>query len=203
MAQTRAMPNPVFFWGAIASCAVIVIGGLGPWAKIGTLITLNGSDRDGGILIGIGVIAAVFLAVHYLAAELPTWPVIVVSALGVLGLVIVIADINDINQKSDLVGGSISLGWGIIADLIGSIAVGAAGLVMAIQAPGLRNASIGAGTASVATPTFVQRAAPASMPPAGWYPDPGGGPALRYWDGGRWTEHVHDPGSSTRPGANQ
>jgi uncharacterized RDD family membrane protein YckC len=33
-------------------------------------------------------------------------------------------------------------------------------------------------------------------PSAGWYPDPAPESApgrLRYWDGGRWTEHVHDP----------
>jgi Protein of unknown function (DUF2510) len=24
-------------------------------------------------------------------------------------------------------------------------------------------------------------------PPAGWYPDPAGGPGRRYWDGGQWT----------------
>lgn len=27
--------------------------------------------------------------------------------------------------------------------------------------------------------------------PAGWYPDPAGGEQLRWWDGQRWTEHVH------------
>src|SRR5262245_42438024 len=26
--------------------------------------------------------------------------------------------------------------------------------------------------------------------PAGWYPDPSGAFRLRYWDGGRWTEHT-------------
>ena len=26
--------------------------------------------------------------------------------------------------------------------------------------------------------------------PAGWYPDPGGAPSLRWWDGGRWTERL-------------
>ena len=25
--------------------------------------------------------------------------------------------------------------------------------------------------------------------PAGWYPDPNGAPAQRYWDGMQWTEH--------------
>jgi hypothetical protein len=26
--------------------------------------------------------------------------------------------------------------------------------------------------------------------PPGWYPDPAGGWGLRWWDGGRWTEHT-------------
>jgi hypothetical protein len=48
----------------------------------------------------------------------------------------------------------------------------------------------------------VGSSAPAPPPPtlappppgtaAGWLPDPAGRFANRYWDGGRWTEHVHD-----------
>lgn len=36
-------------------------------------------------------------------------------------------------------------------------------------------------------------------PPAGWYPDPGGEQALRYWDGEEWTAHLQahtDPAST-------
>jgi hypothetical protein len=29
------------------------------------------------------------------------------------------------------------------------------------------------------------------LPEAGWFPDPGGAAALRWWDGKQWTEHVH------------
>ena len=31
----------------------------------------------------------------------------------------------------------------------------------------------------------------APLPPAGWYPDPGGTSQQRYWDGNTWTEHLH------------
>jgi hypothetical protein len=29
----------------------------------------------------------------------------------------------------------------------------------------------------------------ATGPPPNWYPDPDGGPGVRYWDGARWTDH--------------
>jgi uncharacterized protein YxjI len=43
-----------------------------------------------------------------------------------------------------------------------------------------------------------------SQTPAGWYPDPAGQFAQRYWDGGAWTEHVVGPnGQTTSPLAPQ
>ncbi|MEJ7702505.1 MAG: DUF2510 domain-containing protein [Geodermatophilaceae bacterium] len=33
----------------------------------------------------------------------------------------------------------------------------------------------------------------ARVPQAGWYADPAGTPGQRWWDGQRWTEHVHPP----------
>ena len=32
--------------------------------------------------------------------------------------------------------------------------------------------------------------APPSLPPRGWYPDPGGSAAWRWWDGERWTDDL-------------
>jgi hypothetical protein len=38
--------------------------------------------------------------------------------------------------------------------------------------------------------------------PPGWYADPHGNPQLqRYWDGNRWTEHVHDAAAPAAPAA--
>jgi hypothetical protein len=31
------------------------------------------------------------------------------------------------------------------------------------------------------------------LPPAGWYPDPAGAAAWRWWDGRSWTWHTHAP----------
>ena len=36
-----------------------------------------------------------------------------------------------------------------------------------------------------------------AAPPGGWYPDPSGRHRHRYWDGQRWTAHVHDDGDAT------
>jgi hypothetical protein len=38
--------------------------------------------------------------------------------------------------------------------------------------------------------TPVRPAAPPPVAPAGWFPDPLDLAQSRYWDGGRWTEHV-------------
>jgi hypothetical protein len=42
-----------------------------------------------------------------------------------------------------------------------------------------------------ASPAVSNPAMPeAPRPPAAWYPDPGGQPVLRWWDGATWTEHT-------------
>ena len=41
-------------------------------------------------------------------------------------------------------------------------------------------------------PRYHRRMA-TDLPPAAWYPDPGGSGYLRYWDGAAWTEHLSAP----------
>jgi len=48
----------------------------------------------------------------------------------------------------------------------------------------------------VAPAPFSVADSPPPVPPAGWYADPAGGPAQRYWDGDRWTEQTTPTPSS-------
>lgn len=66
------------------------------------------------------------------------------------------------------------------------------GAVWAASAASSHNKGLGAAAQAVAHST------PHS--PAGWHPDPSGGDRLRYWDGGRWTEHYSDNGATARGG---
>lgn len=43
-------------------------------------------------------------------------------------------------------------------------------------------------TSGATAPTSGATAPTSALPPAGWYPDPAGAHARRYWDGQRWTE---------------
>jgi hypothetical protein len=60
--------------------------------------------------------------------------------------------------------------------------------VSSVAAEPVAPMSIGASEAAVIEP--VIQAAPLSVTPAGWYPDPSGRFEMRYWDGTAWTEHV-------------
>ena len=74
------------------------------------------------------------------------------------------------------------------------------GVILALLIPGL----IVAGIIWLIVRTVRKRSAPSAPPPGGWgaapppagqqpadwYPDPWGHARLRWWDGGRWTDHT-------------
>jgi len=41
------------------------------------------------------------------------------------------------------------------------------------------------------------------LPPAGWYPDPAGGPSRRWWDGSGWTHDLEGAGAGAAPAQQQ
>lgn len=57
------------------------------------------------------------------------------------------------------------------------------------------SSSAATATPAAATPAASTPAASSAAAPAGWYADPSGRFELRYWDGGRWTEHVSRGGT--------
>jgi Protein of unknown function (DUF2510) len=71
--------------------------------------------------------------------------------------------------------------WVVVIILGGMLGLGAIVLFIIAFVRGRRQGT------PVAAPAYA--AAPVA-PPAGWYPDPSGQSAHRWWDGNRWTDHV-------------
>ncbi len=83
------------------------------------------------------------------------------------------------------------LGW-LLLVLVG---FGAAAIGFVMVVVGVVRRSAARKRSSPVTPpsaTATPTAAPPTVAPAGWYPDPSAVHRLRYWDGRAWTEHVAD-----------
>ena len=196
--------------GGLVAALLVMIGSFLPWATVDTWIgsfSANGTEGDGVITLLLGVAAGVLIGL---------WkrPLVIVAAV-VAGLAALIAAANliDLGRSMDGMGGlaDITPGIGLILTLLASLAavalavVGQAQLARAGHAAGLSLAELNRGAALPTTtlppqPAAAWPTAPAQAPvapvapaavPAGWHPDPSGAGQLRYWDGTRWTEHVH------------
>lgn len=133
--QQRATPHWPTYGGAIAALVLMIVGSVGPWGHVsvfGSSFTLNGLDRDGSLILGLAVIAAVFLLVHWLAG-LPIWTTIVDLVIGILSVLILIIDTADIGRLS-----STSISWGIVVALVGAVSFSATALMLTLQARGRR-----------------------------------------------------------------
>lgn len=201
--------------GGIAAALFVVIGSFLPWATVDTWIgtfSANGMDGDGVITLLLGLAAGALIAL---------WkrPLVIIAAVvaGLAALVAVV-DLVDLGRAiGDSGFADVTPGIGLILTLLAAMAaaalavVGQAQLAKEGHPTGLSLAEINRGAALPTTSLPPQgaptpwQAAPAQPPvapaapmapaapavPAGWHPDPSGAPQLRYWDGTRWTEHVH------------
>lgn len=201
--------------GGIAAALFVVIGSFLPWATVDTWIgtfSATGTDGDGVITLLLGLAAGALIAL---------WkrPLVIIAAVAAgLAALVALVDLVDLGRAiGDSGFADVTPGIGLILTLLAAMAaaalavVGQAQLAKAGHPTGLSLAELNRGAALPTTslppqgaPTPWQAApaqppvapvAPAAPPaptvPAGWHPDPSGAPQLRYWDGTRWTEHVH------------
>lgn len=151
---------------AWVTAAGIGLGSVLPWASItiflGT-INVNGTRGDGKLTLVAAVVAAIGagLANRWLFAV----PCFVATAIMGYDAVNIASFGNDYSDVA-----SVDIGFGLILGLAAAIGGSVLGLIW----PTERHVA-------------VQQAGWPFVAPAGWYPH---GEGLRYWDGGRWTEHV-------------
>jgi drug/metabolite transporter (DMT)-like permease len=114
----------------------MVAGAFGPWARVGDLATIHGTDggRDGWVIVGAAAVAA--LAVLLYLRFRRSWLVVLSLLAASAGVVTTAYDINDLTGGAsdsllfeDI---SVDLGWGICVALLGSasLALASAGLLL-------------------------------------------------------------------------
>jgi Protein of unknown function (DUF2510) len=131
------VPIPPALWAAFAALVLMIIGGFGPYAEVLDRVTINGTDEnagDGWVVIGLAVIAGIFLAVWF--ANRARWQFIVAAVLGALSTIACIIDIVDINDvaSSGLFAGAdvADPAWGLYLATFGSLLLAiAAGIAAA------------------------------------------------------------------------
>ena len=135
------------FWWATASLVPMVVGAFGPWALfgpgsagLGSLIadsvTINGTDggRDGWLIIGAAAIAAIALLAF--ARFRRGWLLAVPLLAGLAAVATTAYDLNDLGRMAstvELLGFSVSAGWGIYVALGASISLTLASVAIMIE----------------------------------------------------------------------
>jgi hypothetical protein len=129
------------FWAAVVSALLLVLGGFGPWVKLGP-ISAAGTDGDGWFLIAGGVVAgALLLRLNSRRGERDriAWLIPIAGAVGAIAVLIDLVEI----QKSDFV----TVGWGAWLGAIAGTAL--VGVSVYLLFPAVRG-SIAAVLASLA-----------------------------------------------------
>lgn len=130
--QTAEAPSvkPLVLWIA-ASAAAMVVGALGPWAEVADLVSVNGTEGDGWLILGAGLLAAA-LALPVLLKGTARRSLIIAAVVGALGAIIAAVDLADISSFAgggSVFGGVVDTGWGLYLALAGSISVSVASVV--------------------------------------------------------------------------
>lgn len=127
----RAYPKS--FWWAIASGVVMVIGGLGPWARVLGLLSVNGTDGggDGWVVIGAAVVALAFILLRQ-RLEHGLWLLVLAFVAAVIGAATAIYDWNDISRFANE-SGIVDTAWGVYLAATGSVSLALASVGLAFE----------------------------------------------------------------------
>jgi hypothetical protein len=128
------------FWWAVASIVLMVVGALGPWAKVLTL-TINGTDdgKDGWVVVGAAAVAALGLLLCLLVRR---WgPALLVLLAAFASGATAGYDIRDTHTLESNAGLGASTGWGLYVALVGSISLLLASIGVVVETRRARRAS--------------------------------------------------------------
>lgn len=152
--RSRRAEEPVGFWLTIAGIVVSLIGLFTPWVSVGgegevgsfvdaAIEDEFGSENPIGITLDDGILAAVLLAgfvvvmvIHYSKIR-GRGLAITGIVLGAILAIIAVADIADINEKSDeleVFGASIDVGVGLYLSMVGGLLALAGAIAAAVTA---------------------------------------------------------------------
>jgi len=116
-------------WGA---CVAIVVGSIGPWADLGReeVLGIDSAGSDGWLTLALaGMSAAVLWSWYQFAAREKLLGVILMGGLALA------LTLYDTVELSGVEAGAISAEWGLILALIGSVALVATAIRLAILNP--------------------------------------------------------------------
>jgi hypothetical protein len=105
----------------MASAAVAVLGSFGPWAKVLGIISVNGTDGDGWLVI-VATLVAVALVILRERRGLRVWSLILAAVAGGVGAATAIYDWTDLSRVADELG-IVDAGWGIYLATFGSVSL--------------------------------------------------------------------------------
>jgi hypothetical protein len=125
------------FWITIAGIGFTLLGLIGPWAKLISIVTvsISGFDAaDGRVVAVLGLVAGVLLAMYGMGRR-SLWVLAAAAVSGVLITVTAGYDLVDMSSRFSKMNsqfGTVSVGWGIYATVLGGIAI-VSGSVLTIR----------------------------------------------------------------------
>jgi MYXO-CTERM domain-containing protein len=120
------------FWWAVGSCAAMLLGGFGPWARVFGFVSVSGTDAGDGWFVVLAALLAGGLIIFRQRRRLATWPVVVALLAALIALAVAIYDWTDLNHIADRTG-IVSPGWGIYVSTLASASLALACVALLVE----------------------------------------------------------------------